>query len=263
MTNALFEYDHILMRTEYRTPDPHSHLAVHLILGIGDDVICDISGEHAEAPGVFVAADVTHTAYTLSGGMLVYLFDPACRYADMINGKYLRGKSFELLPCGIACEIRSAWNRCASLPQADREILDILGFPASNVSGRDERVTAVLDMLRSLEEIPEDIVQRLCRAACLSQSRLSHLFKENIGISLHRYLAWEKMRKGYVNYQKYGSITEAAMRAGFDSPSHFAATCKRMFGISFSDFVRGKSQQVIESVLHRNMLQYSYQDREA
>ena len=144
-TDTLFEYDHILMRTEYRTPDPHSHLAVHLILGLDSDVTCDVSGEHIEAPGIFIAADITHTAYTSSGGMLVYLFDPAC----------------------------------------------------------------------------------------LSQSRLSHLFKESVGISLHRYLAWEKMRKGYVNYRKYGSITEAAMRAGFDSPSHFAATCKRMFGLSF------------------------------
>ena len=30
MTNAVFEYDHILMRAEYRTADPHRHLAVHL-----------------------------------------------------------------------------------------------------------------------------------------------------------------------------------------------------------------------------------------
>ena len=49
----------------------------------------------------------------------------------------------------------------------------------------------------------------------------------------------DKMRKGYIHFQKYGNITEASMRAGFDSPSHFAATCKRMFGISFSEFVKG------------------------
>ena len=39
MTNAVFEYDHILMRAEYRTPDPHRHLAVHLILGL-DGAVC-------------------------------------------------------------------------------------------------------------------------------------------------------------------------------------------------------------------------------
>ena len=238
-TDTLFEYDHILMRAEYRIPDPHSHLAVHLILGLDSNVTCDVSGEHIEAPGIFIAADVTHTAYTGSGGMLVYLFDPACRYAGRINEMYLKGRCFEVLPEDSADKIRCAWNESASPVQADRRILDILGFPAADVSCRDERVTAVLSLLRSLEEIPEDIVQQLCSTACLSQSRLSHLFKESVGISLHRYLAWEKMRKGYVNYRKYGSITEAAMRAGFDSPSHFAATCKRMFGISFSDFVKG------------------------
>lgn len=240
MTDVLFEYDHILMPAEYRTPDPHSHLAVHLILGLEGDVSCDISGGHIEAAGLFIATDVTHTAYTTSGGMLVYLLDPACRYADMINENYLKGKPFAVIPQDTAEKIRSAWSGSSSAAQADREILGILGLPAADASRRDERITAVLDMLRGLDEIPEDIVQRLCGAVCLSQSRLSHIFKENVGISLHRYLAWEKMRKGYVNYRKYGNITEAAMRAGFDSPSHFAATCKRMFGISFSDFVKGE-----------------------
>lgn len=32
MINTVFEYDHILMRAEYRTPDLHRHLAVRLIL---------------------------------------------------------------------------------------------------------------------------------------------------------------------------------------------------------------------------------------
>lgn len=240
MTDAVFEYDHILMRAEYRTPDPHSHLAVHLILGLDNDIHCDISDEHIEAPGVFIAADITHTAYTERGGMLVYLFDPACRYAELISKNYLMGKQFETLSWDTAKKIRAAWNSSNSPALADRRILELLGFPIGETTRKDERISAVLNTLRSLEEIPDDIVQQLCSTACLSQSRLSHIFKENIGISLHRYLAWEKMRKGYVNYQKYGNITEAAMRAGFDSPSHFAATCKRMFGISFSEFVRSE-----------------------
>jgi AraC-like DNA-binding protein len=89
-----------------------------------------------------------------------------------------------------------------------------------------------------MDEIPENAVPLLCQKVYLSQSRLSHLFKEVTGISLSRYLAMEKMRKGYIHFQKHGNITEAAMHAGFDSPSHFAATCKRMFGISFSEFIK-------------------------
>ena len=34
MTDFLFEYDHMLIRSEYRTPDMHSHLAVHLVIAL-------------------------------------------------------------------------------------------------------------------------------------------------------------------------------------------------------------------------------------
>ncbi len=40
MTDTLFEYDHILMRSEYRTPDIHSHIALHLIVGLGGGLHC-------------------------------------------------------------------------------------------------------------------------------------------------------------------------------------------------------------------------------
>lgn len=45
------------------------------------------------------------------------------------------------------------------------------------------------------------------------------------------------MRKFYEFYQKNPDITSCAMQAVFDSPSHFAAVCKRQFGITFSDFI--------------------------
>ena len=83
---------------------------------------------------------------------------------------------------------------------------------------------------------PGDIMKKLCDISCLSQSRLSHLFTQNMGMSLHRYLSFDKMRKGYTNFLSTGNITQAALDSGFDTPSHFAATCKRMFGLSFSEF---------------------------
>lgn len=40
MTDILFEYDHILIRSEYRTPDIHKHLAAHMVFGIKDELTC-------------------------------------------------------------------------------------------------------------------------------------------------------------------------------------------------------------------------------
>ena len=63
MTSTVFGYDHIMMRAEYRTPDPHSHLAVHFIAGLDGPVHCVVSGDSFDSDAVFIASDVVHTAY--------------------------------------------------------------------------------------------------------------------------------------------------------------------------------------------------------
>ena len=238
MTSTVFGYDHIMMRAEYRTPDPHSHLAVHFIAGLDGPVHCVVSGDSFDADAVFIASDVVHTAYAETGDMLVFLFDTAGSIAEETQKQYLCGRPYFCGDKETVEKLREIWKNNPPA-QADSLITQLLGLDTVGNTLRDERISQVLEYLRSLDEVPEDITAQLCAKVCLSPSRLSHLFKENVGISLHRYLAMDKMRKGYIHFQKYGNITEASMRAGFDSPSHFAATCKRMFGISFSEFVKG------------------------
>lgn len=237
MTNMVFKYEHIMMRAEYRTPDPHSHLAMHFIAGLEGKIHCEVQGDRFDADAVFIASDVMHTAYAENGDILVFLFDTAGSIAKAAEEKFLRGNTYCCIPTETVDEIRKIYRE-NTLDDCDRLIIQLFGLDTSVNLPCDERITEVLEYLQSLDEIPEDITAQLCKRVCLSPSRLSHLFSENVGISLHRYLAMDKMRKGYIHFQKYGSITEASMRAGFDSPSHFAATCKRMFGISFSEFIK-------------------------
>ena len=237
MQSTVFGYDHIMMCAKYRTPDPHNHLAVHFIAGLDGPVHCIVSGDSFDADAVFIASDVVHTAYAEAGDMLVFLFDAAGNIAKEAEKKYLCGKPYCCVGAETAVQLREIW-RSNSPDDSDRLITQLMGLDTVSSLPRDERISEVLEYLRTLDEIPEDITSQLCCRVCLSAGRLSHLFKENVGISLHRYLAMDKMRKGYIHYLKYGNITEASMRAGFDSPSHFAATCKRMFGISFSEFIK-------------------------
>ena len=238
MTSTVFGYDHIMMRAEYRTPDPHSHLAVHFIAGLDGPVHCVVSGDSFDADAVFIASDVVHSAYADTGDKLVFLIVTAGSIAEEAQKQYLCGRPYFCGDKETVEKLREIWKNNPPA-QADSLITQLLGLDTVGNTLRDERISQVLEYLRSLDEVPEDITAQLCAKVCLSPSRLSHLFKENVGISLHRYLAMDKMRKGYIHFQKYGNITEASLRAGFDSPSHFAATCKRMFGISFSEFVKG------------------------
>lgn len=61
----------------------------------------------------------------------------------------------------------------------------------------------------------------------LSKSRLSHLFKEETGMTLHSYLAFEKLRKTHEYYLNGESLTDSCIKAGFNSSSHSSSYKKQ------------------------------------
>ena len=98
-----------------------------------------------------------------------------------------------------------------------------------------------------LDGIGAGVMDELASRECLSKSRLSHLFTQEMGISLHRYLAFCKMAKASASIAGGASLTDAAIRAGFDSSSHLSATMRRMFGISLTDVMRSMAGPELSS----------------
>lgn len=72
----------------------------------------------------------------------------------------------------------------------------------------------------------------------LSESRLTHLFKENAGISLKSYLVIRRLEKAYRFITSGGRMTRAAHESGFASSAHLAYTCKKLTGISVSEVLK-------------------------
>lgn len=188
--------------------------------------------------GVFINSDVPHTAVSDSGQMLVFLFDAVSSLSDMIRGNYLCGQEYCTVPEGVAEKIQQACKAYEKLTELDDEIMRIYGFDKTAASVMDERIADSIAYLHGISVIPEDIYKELCGRVCLSESRFSHLFKENTGLSFSHYLVILKMRKFYEGYLAGRNITDAAINAGFSSSSHFAEVCRRQFGISFSDFAK-------------------------
>ena len=68
------------------------------------------------------------------------------------------------------------WERCAGdLKDADRRLLEACGIEKCAKPTSDERVQKVLSYLESSNTIPANSMEELCKEACLSESRLSHL----------------------------------------------------------------------------------------
>lgn len=69
----------------------------------------------------------------------------------------------------------------------------------------------------------------------LSEGRFGHLFKQEVGIPLRRYLLWRRLLMGMNSIFCGRNFTYAAHEAGFTDLAHFSHTCQSMFGLSLSD----------------------------
>jgi AraC-like DNA-binding protein len=79
----------------------------------------------------------------------------------------------------------------------------------------------------------------------LSVSRLQHIFKEDVGISIKKYLLWRKLILGLEIILMGRDFTHAAHQAGFSDSSHMSRTFKKSFGINLSElFHKNRSVQV-------------------
>lgn len=97
----------------------------------------------------------------------------------------------------------------------------------------DDRIKKLLHQIENCN-CDEHSISFFANKVSLSSSRLSHLFKEQVGLPLKSYIQLHQMQKAFLALVNGKSITEAAIIAGFDTPSHFAAVTKRMMGMPAS-----------------------------
>lgn len=230
--------EHLLAITPSIDATSHKHTFLQLTLGLEQPVKMGIDDESISGHGFVLGSNVSHS---LSGGpVLLLLADRASVLGDMLR-RYAAGQSMRVLDVDDAIEAgryAAAHYSHVRGPEEYRrfliELLRRLGFSYEIPRLMDARIVATLESLSQCRH-SEHPIDELARAAGLSSSRLSHLFKEQTGIALGSYLVLHKLQKAYYSIFDGISITEAAMSAGFDSPSHFAAASRRLLGMSAAD----------------------------
>lgn len=154
MTDILFENDHILIRSEYRTPDIHRHLASHIAFGIKSDLTCVVGEDTFRCRGVIIASDIEHTIFAEAGDMLLFLLDTTSERARFVQKNYLCEKEYSLLDAATVRQMSSIWEKCMDdLKLADKRLLAVLGIDGSKEVVVDERMQKVLSCLEIGREI--------------------------------------------------------------------------------------------------------------
>ena len=232
MTKLYEARQHILIRTGYSDPVRHCHMAAHIILSMDGDMTVTAEGEDRVCRGAMIPSGVSHMVDTRGNPALVFLYDcttetaKSIRHVQSIPPESCR----QILAAYAALEHDGTAVRYGAF---ERFLLSQLGLTGAPCPVNDERITSAMQYIRAMSASPLS-----CRDAAgvthLSQSRFSHLFKEQVGMTFSSYLIYQRLMRVYAETLRGRSITEAALEAGFSSSAHFADVNRRVFGIPAS-----------------------------
>ena len=104
----------------------------------------------------------------------------------------------------------------------------------SSTRRRHEGISRALESLSNHPDLHVKLADIAFHAG-LSESRLVHLFKEEMLLPIRRHILWLRIQRAVRAVQSGHSLTEAAHAAGFSDQAHFSRTFKQTFGISPRD----------------------------
>lgn len=145
--------------------------------------------------------------------------DSGLRVLGEAGVRSLQSKLVDLNPHELDC------GRARGLLE---ETLHLAGTPV--LPQLDPRVAAILRLARSVILEPRPLA-RLAQQSGLSPDRLRHLFREQMGLSMQRYVVWQRLFHALEMASSGLSLTEAAHAAAFADSSHLTRVFRETFGL--------------------------------
>jgi AraC-like DNA-binding protein len=208
----------------------HAHHALHIVLARNGDLEVTLEHDVHRAAGVITRPDLPHAIDGTGRDVLIVFVEPESHV-----GRKLVASGFEARLVDDA-ERRQAF---ATFPGTNLEAvarwLDAWIEPTP-VPPLHPAIRRVLDA----EDLPIDELATIAR---LSPSRLTHVFSEQVGVSLKSWLLWRKLQRAAASIVTGAPLARAANDAGFSDAAHMSRTFRRMLGLTPSE-LRDRSRSV-------------------
>lgn len=229
--------EHIAAFTDKIDADKHHHLMLQISVSFEDEFDISIEGEEIHCSGIIIAAKTEHTFCSNRERQFFFLIDNTSVLAKQLRERYLEEHPYYILEESVLTRLQALLREF--YPVMDREkyhemyrrFFELLQIDRQSKPVMDGRIVELLAKIKGCRNAEHHMAE-MARELFLSQSRLSHLFKKETGMSLSSYLVLHKLEKAMLHVFTNKNITEAAMLSGFDSPSHLAAVCKKTLGMS-------------------------------
>ena len=217
----------------------HRHAALQLTLGLNGPFKLRLKGgAWVTSTAVILNGEAGHELDGQGHGQANFYVEPDSPLGRTLEAKFLNGKLWGPLPEAPLAPLRKKLQNLAKKPAPSAQAYALYGQVAEVLAGveavhskLDERVLKALAVFDGLEE-KKISAAALAKRVFLSESRLSHLFQEQLGLPIRRYLLWLKVLDACGRVNTDANITEAAHAAGFTDAAHFTHTARQLLGIS-------------------------------
>ena len=234
MNRIYWDVDRISILTDSMDASSHSHAMMQFFLCAEDKLNIKIGKNKVDAECILVNKNVSHSFKADKKICLTVIIEPVSDFGMALD-ELLKGRDYLIIDRSglgtlkekvILMKDESDKVVYPGLKDAMYGCFDLV--PANKVL--DERIAEFLDMLDHCD-CEDHSIDEYAGKLCLSSSRFSHLFSEQVGIPIKKYLILHQLEKAFEAILQGESITTASVNAGFDSPSHFAATVKKLMGL--------------------------------
>lgn len=231
---------HLMVVTDTIDADIHKHSFLQVTFSLQAAFEIEIEGGRFNCNGIMIDSNVSHRLDGQGQPLLLLLIDSTSNLAASFKRRIGDRQYCEIPDDSLttaAAFVRDHSNTVVDSISYNlflTQLLELLNVRYVQPAVADQRVLELIELLKECDGTDHS-VHFFAKKVGLSGSRLSHLFKESTGIPLSGYILLHKMQKAI--YLIFGGkpITEAALTAGFDSPSHFAAVSKRLLGMTARD----------------------------
>lgn len=230
--NQIFLYkENIGALTNRIEADEHKHWMLQLFVSVENDLVLEINGKIVKESALIVNLNTPHSFYGKNKTYFTFLINPTSMLGrsilteKLVNQDYYVLTEFELEK--IQAILLNELNFSRLIVQIEELFIDL------TIDSYDKRIESVLMEIHNCNcQLTDHQVKELSKIVNLSESRLSHLFKEQTKVPLKSYILLHQLFKAYHLIFDGEKITRAAMDTGFDSAAHLAATSKKMTGMS-------------------------------
>jgi AraC-like DNA-binding protein len=215
----------VYSNSNYKTAK-HSHYAIEIVFSTGGSFCIKTNlSNYTDLKSVIIPSNLTHSFSCINATCNLLFVDPL---SDI--GIYFI-QQYDLTSLKDVIVNPSDLSRFYKKDKFDISL--ILKCAQSNhIKSMDYRILNCVREINSHVTDEKITLLQLSKASFLSESRLAHLFKEQLGISVHQCILWKKIFLAALKSREGYSLTECAHYLGFSDSSHFYKVFHKMFGVN-------------------------------